>query len=166
MGNKKLLQHLVFAVVLNTGSWRYLYEMGVCNIGSVLAAKASLPYYKRSNYGVKLAPEDYSIFPKQRHGAHTKSFPFMSISELCVYSLSHANLVCMYLLPFFRSIAITRPQQQNQMIDSETKNTSPSPYTLLYCNAIRVTSLKHSSFHKYHFMDCFIISTQSTKFEI
>lgn len=102
----------------------------------------------------------------------TASFPgrwrvFLNTHYSAVCVLPHTNVAGMYLLPFSRSITITRPQQQNQMIDSETKNTleylSPLNTSVLYSNATSVTGAQHFWFCKHNFVDCFIISAQYTK---
>lgn len=104
----------------------------------------------------------------------TASFPgrwrvFLNAHYSAVCVLSHTNVAGMYLLPFSRSITITRPQQQNQMIDSGTKNIleylSPLNTSVLYSNAMSVTGTQHFWFCKHHFVDFFIISAQYTKLE-
>lgn len=80
-----------------------------------------------------------SIFPKS-----------LQYSTGCILTHSHTlshKLSLHVFAAFFGSIAITGPQQQNQMIDWETKNTleypSPLHTTELHCNAVKVTRTKH-----------------------
>lgn len=96
-----------------------------------------------------LLPKGCQTVSKQRSRAQDLFFLFFSFSHTyqCCCVCTDITSVRMYLLPLFRSITITEPRRQNQMIDSVTKNTLECLWPLytsqLYCNVMRVTRAEH-----------------------
>lgn len=144
------------------GALRYpsVSKTVVCTVDIVFAAAASLLCYQR---GVKSSAADYITLSKQRSRAQDLFFFFIFSPNQCRCVCTNITLVCMYLLPLFRSIAITEPRWQNQMIDSVTKNTLECLWPLYtsqpYCNVMGVTGAEHflilkTSFYRFSHHKC------------
>lgn len=134
-----LLRNKVGALRYPSGS-----KTVVCTVDIVFVAAASLLCYQR---GVKLSAADYITLSKQKSRAQDLFFFSFSHPYQCCCVCTDITLVCMCLLPLFRSIAITEPRWQKQMIDSVTKNTLECLWPLYtsqpYCNVMGVTGAEH-----------------------